>query len=486
MLRSSVHGVLSEVHSSFPGWLEAFGGISMDIPPGVFRSPEKMGEAQAALATRVGLEASLSFSRLETNTLSRENSSCFSPNKYLQEVEKCATPGSVAQKKAYFEAHHKNFNAAWKMEMSNDQEKQVAAFGRIRLACDDSGNSIADGDGAGCLTETDLPEIPYSGEKAIEDEDRSGEICNITDGLKEGTEENKPGRYLEQNDSEGNSLREEEVEEVPMGSPEVPEEPKKDSKTKPCISPMISNGHCKLGLQKKSPKVCFEDRSAARKLPGGSTMTRPTASKSPIGSGSMTSLNRSKSSSSEREQKKTVFPRSLHMSMRLEGSQKTATPSNSVTQMRKSLTMERMGDKDNAKRMLRSFDNTVGHPKSSVEGRSRLHRPAPSVAVDPKASPSAARRASPSAGTRSFGSGCSNEREGKRNEFLQKKLEGKSTKKVEGIRSQLKSRDEKDATIEKQRKNLNFKATPLPSFYQGVGKEKSSMRQEGYKSEIYE
>ncbi|KAK4753589.1 hypothetical protein SAY87_001693 [Trapa incisa] len=452
------------------------------------RSSEKMGETRADLASSVGLEVSISSIRLETGTLSWENF-CLSPNKYLQEVEKCATPGSVAQKKAYFEAHHKNINAARKMEMPIDQENQVGVFGRIRSARADSRNSIDDRDGAGCLT--DLSEIPNSSERAIDNEDASGEICTDPDGMKEGKEESKPG-----NCPEGNSLQEQEEEqEVPKGSLELLEELKKDSETEPRVSLNRSNGHCNLNLQ-KTPKTNpnkDDSRSAARNRPGGSTMTRPTASKSPVGSGSMVSLNMSKSTA-ERGQKRTVFPRSLHMSMRLEGAQKSTTPSVSVNQMRKSLIMESIGDKDIVKRMLRS-------PRSSLQEGSRLHRPAPSVTMDPKASASvvnrkesasasgragaAVRRPSPSAGMPSLGSGCSNEREGKTKEPLQKKLGEKSTRKLGGMRSQ-KSKDEKDAGNDKQRKNLNFKATPLPSFYRESSKQKNIIRQEGYKSEIHQ
>ena len=53
------------------------------------------------------LEVSVSFGRFENDLLSWEKWSTFSPNKYLEEVEKYATPGSVAQKRAYFEAHYK-------------------------------------------------------------------------------------------------------------------------------------------------------------------------------------------------------------------------------------------------------------------------------------------------------------------------------------------------------------------------------------------
>lgn len=50
---------------------------------------------------------SIAFGRFETETLSWERRSSFSHNRYLEEVEKYSTPGSVTQKKAYFEAHFK-------------------------------------------------------------------------------------------------------------------------------------------------------------------------------------------------------------------------------------------------------------------------------------------------------------------------------------------------------------------------------------------
>ncbi|KAL2946428.1 hypothetical protein AAZX31_20G013400 [Glycine max] len=50
---------------------------------------------------------SISFGRFENETLSWERRSSFSHNRYLEEVEKCSKPGSVIEKKAYFEAHFK-------------------------------------------------------------------------------------------------------------------------------------------------------------------------------------------------------------------------------------------------------------------------------------------------------------------------------------------------------------------------------------------
>ncbi|KAF7133397.1 hypothetical protein RHSIM_Rhsim09G0097700 [Rhododendron simsii] len=48
---------------------------------------------------------SISFGRFEAEPLSWERRSSFSHNRYLEEVEKYSKPGSVTEKKAYFEAH---------------------------------------------------------------------------------------------------------------------------------------------------------------------------------------------------------------------------------------------------------------------------------------------------------------------------------------------------------------------------------------------
>ncbi|XP_024989562.1 protein WVD2-like 7 isoform X2 [Cynara cardunculus var. scolymus] len=48
---------------------------------------------------------SISFGRFESESLSWERRSSFSHNRYLEEVEKYSKPGSVTEKKAYFEAH---------------------------------------------------------------------------------------------------------------------------------------------------------------------------------------------------------------------------------------------------------------------------------------------------------------------------------------------------------------------------------------------
>lgn len=60
------------------------------------------------------LGESISFGRFTSESLSWEKWSTFRQNRYVEEAERYAQPGSVAQKKAFFEAHYKRIAAAKK------------------------------------------------------------------------------------------------------------------------------------------------------------------------------------------------------------------------------------------------------------------------------------------------------------------------------------------------------------------------------------
>lgn len=74
-------------------------------------------------------EVSVSFGRFENDALSWEKWSSFSPNKYLDEAGSLSTPGSVAQKKAYFEAHYKKIatQKSEQFEQENPMEPRVTS-----------------------------------------------------------------------------------------------------------------------------------------------------------------------------------------------------------------------------------------------------------------------------------------------------------------------------------------------------------------------
>ncbi|KAJ0763657.1 putative protein WVD2-like 7 [Helianthus annuus] len=66
---------------------------------------------------------SISFGRFESESLSWERRSSFSHNRYLEEVEKYSKPGTVTEKKAYFEAHFKR-KALLKQSSSENQDRR--------------------------------------------------------------------------------------------------------------------------------------------------------------------------------------------------------------------------------------------------------------------------------------------------------------------------------------------------------------------------
>ncbi|XP_010471008.1 PREDICTED: protein WVD2-like 7 [Camelina sativa] len=91
----------------------------IDMEVGIANGEDKI---MTATSSNHELQVSVSFGKFENDSLSWEKFSSFSPNKYLEEVEKCATAGSVAQKKAYFESHYKKI-AERRADIIMEQEK---------------------------------------------------------------------------------------------------------------------------------------------------------------------------------------------------------------------------------------------------------------------------------------------------------------------------------------------------------------------------
>ncbi|KAH6798723.1 hypothetical protein C2S51_035207 [Perilla frutescens var. frutescens] len=77
------------------------------------------GEEKKGNSIQRALSASVSFGRFMSESLDWEKWSAFTNNRYLEEVEKYSKPGSVAEKKAYFEAHFKRRRAAALLEQKN-------------------------------------------------------------------------------------------------------------------------------------------------------------------------------------------------------------------------------------------------------------------------------------------------------------------------------------------------------------------------------
>ncbi|KAH0732672.1 hypothetical protein KY290_004401 [Solanum tuberosum] len=75
------------------------------------------------------LGESISFGRFTTESLAWDKWSTFPHKRYVEEAERYAQPGSVAQKKAFFEAHYKKIaaqKAAALLEQENTQQDTLA------------------------------------------------------------------------------------------------------------------------------------------------------------------------------------------------------------------------------------------------------------------------------------------------------------------------------------------------------------------------
>lgn len=103
-------------------------------PDGLTDTREIKDHSQVEPAPECLVDGSVSFGRFSLDTLSWVKWSAFSQNRYLEEVEKCSTPGSVAKKAAYFDAHYKKIAAQRALlqqsltEEQNNQYKDMDAL----------------------------------------------------------------------------------------------------------------------------------------------------------------------------------------------------------------------------------------------------------------------------------------------------------------------------------------------------------------------
>ncbi|KAK7252334.1 hypothetical protein RIF29_36197 [Crotalaria pallida] len=459
-----------------------------------------MGETTAV--SNPALQVSVSFGRFENESLSWERWSSFSPNKYLEEVEKCATPGSVAQKKAYFEAHYKKIAARKAELLAQETQAKEESFGsEDQNGLDLSGNS--------CVTEAefDISNTQDSAEGVKEETSSFGEISRTeVDNLKEEVavsrdyesasvkaEKKEPecrshSSHQIDKTEEDFSIKQEEslnidAEDVKEISHVVYKEKDKSSHIEAKdvkldhpkehkVTPIDreSNG-AKTKKKSMLPTFKASQISMPRSSKPISTPTKISASAPSSKKGSSPSLSKRQISSSVESRK--VSNKSLHMSLSLGPSNPDPAPQ---TTMRKSFIMEKMGDKDIVKRAFKTFQNSFNQPKTSAEERSSVKKQVPSRGTVSKIPTSTALRKEigrptkvDSADKRSGNSvrntlGPKSDIRAEKGKESSRKTEDKSNSKaVERTRLQSKLKEEREAEMKKLKHN--FKATPLPPFY---------------------
>ncbi|KAL1565247.1 protein WVD2-like 7 isoform X2 [Salvia divinorum] len=127
------------------------------------------------------LTASVSFGRFMSESLDWGKWSAFNNNRYLDEVEKYTKPGSVAAKKAYFEAHFKRRRAAKLLEQQNAADCTVPETENTEDKIEDN-SSMDFGHAQRAEIQSSIPIVP-SGQSGDHDDT----------SVKGATEDTKPG-----------------------------------------------------------------------------------------------------------------------------------------------------------------------------------------------------------------------------------------------------------------------------------------------------
>lgn len=498
------------------------------------------------------LEVSVSFGRFENDALSWEKWSSFSPNKYLDEAGSLSTPGSVAQKKAYFEAQHKKMatKKSEQFEQENPVEPPVASSQdepTINNYNESSSGMHANFESSNgeksngvVVHEAMADEAKYEDTSTlVVEQGACSNGCTDMSILEEEKDEASSAvddlnPMDEEAEKELNVLiadhglnREEAVpveEETPLKDPEHVEHPPESKNTVERVTEPrtrsskfnVGNINQKLTQNKMERNLAgtkIKEISPAVKRSQASTpkYSKPSLISTPT---SATLSGKKKLNRSMVVESKRASPNPLHMSLSL-GPAKSSTP---FGMTRKSLIMEKMGDKDIVRRAFKSFQSQLnGYP---TDEKSSTLKQLSSTASEMKISPSptppkenkglrnAAEKmlnrrnlpnqqskplllgshkisgldkknnivVSPSVGLKG------DEKDEKRKEFL-RNLKAKSiAREAENSQVSAKSKDEKTPEIRKLQQSHNFRANPLPSFYRRQGKDHPEKDTAGNKS----
>ncbi|XP_010512083.1 PREDICTED: protein WVD2-like 7 [Camelina sativa] len=415
----------------------------IDMEVGTANGEDKI---MTATSSNQKLQVSVSFGKFENDSLSWEKFSSFSPNKYLEEVEKCATAGSVAQKKAYFESHYKKIaerradiimeqekllerNASFRPSVQNqnrgktyDSDNEESLMNESSACYESNGESISEKDKlvASIATEVnetcihdhepleeimdseECPSLADAGDDLntlnlekleeivqVDDKEKPEVVVCMKEDVKEEVKEDVSSKDThEKNEMKKTPMKERKKQkdqnlikktDKNVQTNHMRSSPKPSQVTKkPGTSKVVTTRKTQPSKEKSMTKEANKAASPVLKASGFST---PRVSK-PVSTISSISTSRSsvkKETVSTLPRKKHTATKSLPISLNLDqpGSDPTV-----IATTRKSLIMERMGDKDIVRRAFKTFQKSFDQLKPSGDGQNSSPKQVPAKATD--------------------------------------------------------------------------------------------------------
>ncbi|EHA8586412.1 putative protein WVD2-like 7 [Cocos nucifera] len=449
------------------------------------------------LASALG--GSISFGKYLSESLDWGKWSSFSHNRYLEDVEKYSKPGSVAQKKAYFEAHYRNM-AARKSVSVLDHENAITATAPEREASDRFSND------EGHIDSSD-PEVGSKEVKDIMTTTEAQEIVSVAvDAGSSGSaggnhaagtgQVEKAGQILEDEILKGSCSQIEStdiVEDVENQNkvPAIEPDTSSPSEKQPLKESFVTNKDSVDSVEMKSrgPVSKSSVRRSSRLPPSPATKppfspARTTPSIHRIKENNSTPSGMRKRGTGSTETKKST-PKSLHMSINITQYQSGATTTSGSTS---SSFLEKVANSKAASVIPKASQECSHHfrtpTKASSNGVTKLVPLTPLSehgSYSKSSSIKGRRQCSPLASSFCF---KTQQRAEKRKELfhnLEDKFDKKGAKKLQ---LQEASKEKAESESRKLRQSLCFKARPLPDFYRNIEPPKVEMRKEKDENEL--